>query len=206
MIPNIIISAAAIIHCRDMLARQAETGVQLRIYVLNPGTSLGHCGVGYWRPGTATAEDAQLDFDGFSLHYASAQAAFLDGASIDYRKTFSGYAMSLQAPKAKQILPVDANSPLAHRITHVLETQVNPHLSEHSGTVMLGQILDGGIVTLKFGGGCHGCGHAEVTLRETVEKTLREHFPEIVEVRDATRHEEGTRPYAPRDAGAAVAA
>jgi Fe/S biogenesis protein NfuA len=204
MIPSITISAAAVAHCRGMLARQAEPGVQLRIYVLNPGTSLGHCGIGYWRPEAATAEDARLEFDGFSLYYASVQAPFLDGASADYRKTFSGYALSLQAPKAKQLVPVDADSPLAYRITHVLETQVNPHLSEHSGTVMLGEILDGGIITLKFGGGCQGCGHAEVTLRETVEKTLREHIPEIVAVQDETRHEEGTHPYAARAASAAA--
>lgn len=202
MIPIIDISTAAMLRCRDMLARQADPEVQLRIYVLNPGTSLAHCGVAYWRPGKATAEDARLDFDGFSLHYASEQAPFLDGASIDYQKTFSGYAMTLQAPRAKQVIPVDDDSPLAQRITHVLETQVNPHLSEHSGTVMLGQILDHGIVTLKFGGGCHGCGHAEVTLRETVEKVLREHFPEIVEVRDDTLHEEGTHPYHARAATA----
>ncbi len=203
MIPTITISDSALAHCRGMLERQPGDGVQLRIYVLQPGTSLGHCGVAYWRAQAATGEDAWLDFDGVRLYYASAQAAYLDGASIDYRKAFAGHALSLQAPKCKQVQPVDADSPLAQRITHALEVHVNPYLSEHSGTVMLGEILDDGTVTLKFGGGCHGCGHAELTLRDTVEKTLREHCPEIRGVVDATAHDEGLAPYSPRVSDAA---
>lgn len=198
MIPDIRITEAAAAHFRGMLDKQERDDVQLRIYVLHPGTSLGHCGIAYWRPEAGTPEDAHLDCDGFRLHYSSEQAPFLDGASVDYKKTFSGHTLSLQAPKAKQVLPVDENSPLAHRITHVLETEVNPHLAEHSGTVMLGEIRPGGVVTLKFGGGCHGCGHAELTLHDTVEKTLRERFPEITAVIDETVHDEGTAPYLPR--------
>lgn len=199
MIPSITISETAIAHFRGMLEKRAEPDTQLRIYVLHPGTSLGHCGIAYWRADGGTPEDAYLDFPGFRLYYAREQAPFLDGASADCRKVFSGNTLSLQAPKAKAVPPVDENSPLAHRITYVLETEVNPHLSEHSGTVMLGEIREGGVVTLKFGGGCHGCGHAELTLHDTVEKTLREHFPEITAVVDETDHDEGTQPYLPRE-------
>ena len=203
MIPNITITDAAAAHCRGMLAHLGEAGAQLRIYVLNPGTTLGHCGIASWRAQAGTPEDARLAFDGFELHYASSQAAYLDGAAVDYRKAFAGHTLSLQAPKARQLQPVDADSPLAQRITYVLETQVNPHLAEHSGTVMLGQIRDDGTVTLKFGGGCHGCGHAELTMRETVEKTLLENFPEIRAVLDETDHDAGTLAYAPRTAASA---
>lgn len=201
MLPDITVSDAAVAHFRSMLDKQ-EPGTQLRIYVLNPGTSLGHCGIAYWRASAGTPEDAHLDCGAFRLYYASEQAPFLAGVTVDYKKTFSGYTLALQAPKAKTLLAVDENSPLAQRITYVLETEVNPHLSEHSGTVMLGEIREGGVITLKFGGGCHGCGHAELTLRDTVEKTLREHFPEITAVVDETDHDEGTAPYIPREAEA----
>jgi Fe/S biogenesis protein NfuA len=200
MIPSITITDAAIAHCSGMVANHAEAGVQLRIYVLQPGTSLGHCGIAYWRAAAASGEDAHLDFGAFRLYYASAQAPYLDGVSVDYRKAFAGYTLSLQAPKAKLVQPVDADSPLAQRITYVLETEVNPQLAEHSGTVMLGHLSDDGVVTLKFGGGCHGCGQAELTLRDTVERTLRAHFPEIRAVLDDTDHAHGTAPYAPRNA------
>jgi Fe/S biogenesis protein NfuA len=50
-------------------------------------------------------------------------------------------------------------------------------------------------VLLQFGGGCHGCGMVDVTLKQGVEKTLRERVPEITAVRDATDHAGGEKPY-----------
>jgi Fe/S biogenesis protein NfuA len=61
------------------------------------------------------------------------------------------------------------------------------------------QEVDGeGVVTLRFGGGCHGCGMVDVTLKEGIEKTLRERIPEVTAVRDATDHASGSAPYMKR--------
>jgi Fe/S biogenesis protein NfuA len=204
MTPNITISEAAIAHFQSMLDKHPKPDTQLRIYVLHPGTSMGHCGVAYWRPAAGMLEDAHTVFADFKLYYTRSQAGFLDGATIDYRKVFSGQALSLQAPNAKRLLPVDADSPLEQRITYVLETEVNPHLADHSGTVTLEHVRAGGEVTLKFGGSCHGCGQAELTLRDTVATTLRQHFPEISKVVDATDHDTGAAPYHPRETATAA--
>jgi Fe/S biogenesis protein NfuA len=48
---------------------------------------------------------------------------------------------------------------------------------------------------LRFGGGCHGCGMVDVTLKDGIEKTLRQRVPEIVGVRDVTDHASGEHPY-----------
>ena len=65
----------------------------------------------------------------------------------------------------------------------------------HKGNVSLVDILEGGIVVLRFGGGCQGCGMANMTLKQGIERTLKEKLPEIQEVRDATDHELGENPY-----------
>ena len=52
---------------------------------------------------------------------------------------------------------------------------------------------------LRFGGGCHGCGMADVTLKQGIEKTLLEKVPGVTAVRDATDHDTGQAPYMPRD-------
>ena len=64
----------------------------------------------------------------------------------------------------------------------------------------VGPLIDvqGGRVVVEFGGGCQGCGMADVTLREGVTATLRRAIPEITEVVDATDHEAGESPYHPR--------
>ena len=54
-----------------------------------------------------------------------------------------------------------------------------------------------GVVVLQFGGGCHGCGMVDVTLRNGIERTLCERIPEITGVRDATDHATGDAPYIP---------
>jgi Fe/S biogenesis protein NfuA len=61
--------------------------------------------------------------------------------------------------------------------------------------VSLEAISETGVVTLRFGGGCHGCGMADVTLKQGIERTLRSRLPEITDVRDATDHASGSNPY-----------
>jgi Fe/S biogenesis protein NfuA len=46
-----------------------------------------------------------------------------------------------------------------------------------------------------MGGGCQGCGMANVTLKQGVEVALKEAIPEITEIRDVTDHASGDNPY-----------
>jgi len=46
-----------------------------------------------------------------------------------------------------------------------------------------------------MGGGCQGCGAADVTLKAGIERLIKEEVPEIEEVLDATDHSQGTNPY-----------
>jgi Fe/S biogenesis protein NfuA len=77
----------------------------------------------------------------------------------------------------------------------VIDSDINPSLAGHGGHISLIEIIDDSIVVLQFGGGCHGCGMANVTLKQGIEKRLKEKFPQIVEIRDVTDHTTGTNPY-----------
>ena len=48
---------------------------------------------------------------------------------------------------------------------------------------------------LRLGGGCQGCGMAQVTLTQGIEKALRDAVPEIGNIIDATDHASGSNPY-----------
>ena len=52
-----------------------------------------------------------------------------------------------------------------------------------------------GVAFIHMGGGCQGCGMAEVTLGQGVRVAILERFPEIIEVRDTTDHAQGANPY-----------
>ena len=46
-----------------------------------------------------------------------------------------------------------------------------------------------------MGGGCQGCGMANVTLKHGIEAMIQEVFPEIKQVIDTTDHAAGDNPY-----------
>ena len=48
---------------------------------------------------------------------------------------------------------------------------------------------------LSLGGGCQGCGMAQVTLHQGIEVALRHWVPEIGAVYDVTDHTSGENPY-----------
>ena len=83
----------------------------------------------------------------------------------------------------------------------LIEHEINPQLASHGGHVAVEEVTSEGVVVLRFGGGCHGCGMADVTLKQGIEKALLEKVPGVTAVRDATDHATGTAPYIKRSSG-----
>ena len=81
----------------------------------------------------------------------------------------------------------------------MVENEINPQLAQHKGRVAVEQVTGDGVVLLRFGGGCNGCGMADVTLKQGIEKTLLARVPGLTAVRDVTDHDTGDAPYIPRD-------
>jgi NifU-like protein len=51
------------------------------------------------------------------------------------------------------------------------------------------------VAFIHMGGGCQGCGMAELTLGQGVRTAILDTFPEIHEVRETTDHAQGANPY-----------
>jgi len=83
---------------------------------------------------------------------------------------------------------------LATRVQELLESTINPAVAGHGGFVSLVDVKDNKVY-LQMGGGCQGCGAADITLKAGIERLLKEEIPEIEEVLDATDHSAGSNPY-----------
>ena len=83
---------------------------------------------------------------------------------------------------------------LYEQVAQLFETKVNPMVARHGGAVELIDVQDG-VVMLRMGGGCQGCGMADVTLRQGIEAMLREHAPAVKGLVDVTDHSSGSNPY-----------
>ena len=80
------------------------------------------------------------------------------------------------------------------RVQKVLDEQINPGVASHGGFVELLDVQDDNIF-IRMGGGCQGCGAADVTLKQGVERLIREEVPQVREIMDATDHAGGSNPY-----------
>ena len=88
----------------------------------------------------------------------------------------------------------DGDDALYEQVADVFETRINPMVASHGGRVDLIDVQDG-VVLLRLGGGCQGCGMANVTLRQGIETTLRQMVPAVQGIMDVTDHAAGADPY-----------
>src|SRR5438309_11500922 len=83
---------------------------------------------------------------------------------------------------------------LYDRVAELFDSQVNPMVARHGGRVELIDVPDAGVM-LRMGGGCQGCGMADVTLRQGIEAMLQQAVPEVKGIVDITDHTAGSNPY-----------
>jgi Fe/S biogenesis protein NfuA len=132
--------------------------------------------------------DRVFDGGGFDVYVDPMSAQQLEGATVDFVDDVmqAGFRVYFESPSW--------DDPVAQRVQDVLDTMINPGVAGHGGTVSLKGVEDGKAV-IEFGGGCQGCGAADVTLKHGVERMMREQVPEITAIVDATDHAAGENPY-----------
>jgi Fe-S cluster biogenesis protein NfuA len=80
------------------------------------------------------------------------------------------------------------------RVQSILDQEINPAVAAHGGWVELIDVKRNEVF-IRMGGGCVGCGMADVTLKQGVEKSIREAIPEVGAIMDTTDHASGRNPY-----------
>jgi len=85
-------------------------------------------------------------------------------------------------------------SEIRKKVQNLLEREINPALGMHGGWVELIDVKRNSVY-LRLGGGCQGCGSANMTLKMGIEKAIREQIPEVGEILDTTDHAAGRNPY-----------
>lgn len=193
------ISESAQSHFRKLIEREALPGLGVRLSAVHPGTARADVRLEFAEPTDLHGDEWAVDCEGFTLWLDAGSVSYLDDAEIDYEARDTGGQLQIRAPKIKGVAPGDSAS-LVERVHWVVENEINPQLAQHRGHVAVQEVTSEGTVLLRFGGGCHGCGMADVTLKQGIEKTLLEKVPGVTAVRDATDHDTGAAPYIPRDA------
>jgi Fe/S biogenesis protein NfuA len=186
-------------HFARLFATQGGDADGIALSAIHAGTPKADARLAFCEKSELTGDEWMLQCEGFVLYVDAASAPYFEDAWIDFIEEAGGGQLNIRAPKLKGA-PPDANSDLAEQVRYLLDTEINPQLASHGGRVSLETITADNAAVLRFGGGCHGCGMVDVTLKNGIEKTLLSKLPQLTAIRDATDHATGTAPYMKRNA------
>ena len=183
---NVAVSESAITYLKDLLSSQEEP-TNIKIFVSDPGTMNAETCIVYCKVGEEEDDDILMDINEISIYLESESLPFLEDCKVDYHPDKFGGQLTIRAPNAK-IPSLKENSSIEEKINYFLYSEINPSLASHGGEVSLIEVIDSSKAVLRFGGGCQGCGMVDLTLKNGVEKTLKDNIPEITEIVDSTDH------------------
>jgi len=185
--PRIAITDFALTRIEQVRANRKQPDAGVRIAITGRQDGGFSYDLSLVPSGGERAGDVLVDGpDGVRFTMPLASVPYLDGVTLD-------------ADPSSGALTVDNPNPLwldelARNVQRLLDDEINPSVAMHGGHIDLLDVSDG-VAYIHMGGGCQGCGMAEVTLGQGVRVAIMERFPQITEVRDTTDHAQGANPY-----------
>lgn len=173
----------------SMLQHEQKGESALRIRITGRGSSGFQHKLSLVEPGFEQADDILAETDGIRVLVDPKTAKNIEGAKIEFVDDLYGGGFKVNNPNQPTW-----SSELEKKVQELIDTQVAPSLASHGGHLDLLEVRDGKAF-VHFGGGCQGCGMADVTLKQGVEKLIKDAIPEITAVIDSTDHAQGENPY-----------
>jgi Fe/S biogenesis protein NfuA len=137
----------------------------------------------------AQADDIVVECGNFNILVDAESAPDLKGTVIDYVDDLNSSGFNIENPNTPTW-----DNPKAQEVQKLIDERINPAVAAHGGQIELLNVEDDAIY-IHMGGGCQGCGMADVTLKHGIEAMIQEVFPEIKHVIDTTDHGAGDDPY-----------
>ena len=139
-----------------------------------------------------------INLDGIRVLLNLDTSNLLSGATVDWAEDDGCFLVETPKPKAPPPRTVTGTpgvtGPLAERALQVLDELINPRIAAHGGAVELVDVAED-VIYVRMTGGCQGCAASALTLRQGIERMVREEIPEVRDIVDLTDHEAGVNPY-----------
>ncbi len=171
-----------------LLEVQGRQGSALRVAIAGRGPGGFQYDLRFVDAAQKAPEDVIVDAGGVQVFIDSQSAPNLNGATLDFVEGIYQSGFKIDNPNSVW------NDPKARAVQEVIDTKINPGVATHGGYVTLLDVRED-VAYIALGGGCQGCGMANVTLKQGIEVIIREAVPEIRQIVDTTDHAGGTNPY-----------
>lgn len=186
--PTLHFTDAARERIKQFLASKGAAESALRVAIQGRTSAGFRYAMGIVAAEDRDPDDTTLDGGGFAVLIDHASLEDMRGATIDFVETAQGGGLQIENPN-----PVWRDE-TAMAVQTIIDQQINPAVASHGGFIDLLDVKDG-VAYVRLGGGCQGCGMADVTLKQGIEAMIREALPSITRVVDSTDHASGTNPY-----------
>lgn len=174
---------------RSMLEQEQKGDSALRIRITGRGSSGYQHKLSLVEPGFEKPDDQISESEGIRILIDPKTAQNIAGSRIEFVDDLYGGGFKVINPNQ----PTWSNE-AEKQVQELIDSQISPSLAMHGGYLELLEVRDGKAF-VHFGGGCQGCGMADVTLKQGVEKLIKDTIPEITHVIDSTDHAQGENPY-----------
>jgi len=139
-------------------------------------------------------DDVRLDLDDLVVFVAGENAERLDGATVDFVERVNESGFEIRPASRGPRVAGPPQGELAEKVKDVLDAQVNPAVAAHGGEIVLVDV-QGSEIYIEMAGGCQGCALSRMTLKQGVERMVRQAVPEVTAVHDVTDHTSGDNPF-----------
>jgi Fe/S biogenesis protein NfuA len=187
--PQLAFTEEAVAKLQEVIGGYPRPVAGLRLQIVGRGPEGFDYVLSLVEQGKEPEGDALVDVQGLRVFIEGKNVESLDGTKIDYRykgPNTSGLEFDNPNPLWRD--------PVAIQIQQLFDEQINPAIAAHGGYVSLLDV-QGDTAYVQLGGGCQGCGMADVTLKQGIEVAIKETVPAITNVVDETDHASGTNPY-----------
>ncbi len=172
----------------DLMEADEQKGLALRVAVRGRGPGGFRYELKFVGEDEKMPEDTVFESGGVKVVVDRESEPSLKGSTIDFIDGIYESGFKIDNPNPLW------DDPKAQKVQDVIDSQINPGVGMHGGHVTLLDVKDD-IAYIALGGGCQGCGMADVTLKHGIETMIKETVPEIRQVVDTTDHAAGKNPY-----------
>jgi Fe/S biogenesis protein NfuA len=142
----------------------------------------------------AADDDVLFHSEGLPVLVPASAIDSLKGATLDESDPTGLVLRNPNRPEPREKANPWPEGSVAAKVQELLDGEINPALASHGGFASLERV-EGSTAYLLMGGGCQGCGLAQMTLTEGIKAAIEEAIPEIDRVVDVTDHAAGENPF-----------
>jgi Fe/S biogenesis protein NfuA len=172
----------------ELLSAEGRQGSALRFMITGRMSGSFQYQLAFMKPADRRSDDVSEDAGGFEVVTDARSAPYLPGTVVEYVETAEEKGFRIENPNPLW------SDPVALAVQRLFDEEINPALASHGGFVHLLDLREG-VAYVELGGGCQGCGMANVTLKRGIEVRVREAVPQVTSVVDSTDHAGGTNPF-----------